>query len=517
MVHYRILCFQNKGRTRAGHLFQLLEKQVGKITSCWSFGRLVVFLGLVGILSPQSSFGSFSEAPELQVRLKTRLASYRSKPGDRFECVVLTDWVVNDRVVIPEGATVHGRVGRVTSVGIGVRHERARMELAFEDFVTPDGQSFPLYAKLSAIDNAREEVTGQGVIRGVVAAEQPNELIFGWWSSPSLPMLSRTLVGLTGVSHLLTSALSLGPAGAGGLLALRLTLMRFPEPEIQYSSGTDLRLRVNAAEQRGIGEVPALPLTATEEVAEWLGKEPFGIDRRDNRPVGDIVNVAFLGSREQVTQAFTAAGWVQADAPTRRTKKQAYYAYNAMRAYATAPVSPLLYKGTLPEMVFEKSLNTITKRHHIRIWYTGVVDGRELWMGAATHDTGGTFSVHSFKFTHKIDPNVDDERDKVAVDLHFAGCVDPIMQVERPAAAAEGLDRRIITDGVAKVLALNDCQTTAAASDELPKPGNPVSRLTRRMILQARNHVERENPYYWTYQFVKRSLHHSNAQALTNN
>jgi hypothetical protein len=37
------------------------------------------------------------------------------------------------------------------------------------------------------------------------------------------------------------------------------------------------------------------------------------------------------------------------------------------------------------------------------------------------------------------------------------------------------------------------------------------------MILQARNHVERENPYYWTYQAVKHSLHHANAQALTNN
>ena len=84
-----------------------------------------------------------------------------------------------------------------------------------------------------------------------------------------------------------------------------------------------------------------------------------------------------------------------------------------MRAYANAPVSSLFYKGMLPEIVFEKSLNTITKRHHVRVWYAGVVDGHELWLGAATHDIGGTFNPHYFKFTHKIDPNVDDERDKI--------------------------------------------------------------------------------------------------------
>ncbi len=467
---------------------------------------LLIVLTITGILAPHFAFCSSPESPSLQVRLKTRLTSYRSKVGDPFECVVLSPWVKDDRVVIPEGATVHGHVGRVTPVGLGVRHERARMDLVFEDFLAADGRSFPLHAKLSSIDNAREQVTPQGAIRGVVAADQPNELVFGWWSSPSLPMLSRTMMGFTGVSHIISSALSLGPAGEGGMLALRLTLFRFPEPEIQYPPGTDMRLEVNAAEQQGVNEIPADPLPAPDAVAEWLRKEPFAIDRRDNRPVADIVNVAFLGSREQLTQAFTAAGWSKADPPTSKTKKRAYFAFNAMRAYATAPVSALLYKGTLPEVVFEKSLNTITKRHHIRIWYAGVVDGRELWLGAATHDTGGAFNFRSFKFTHKIDPNIDDERDKVATDLRFAGCVDPAMRVDRPLAASGGPEHLGLTDGAATVLSVNDCQAVDVPVDDAPKPGNAMSRLTRRMILQARNHVERENPYYWTYQFVKHTF-----------
>jgi LssY-like putative type I secretion system component LssY len=450
-------------------------------------------------------------AAELQVRLKTRLTSYRTKVGDRFECVVLSPWVENDRVVIPQGATVHGHIAHVTSVGLGLRHERAKLDLVFEDFITSDGRTFPLYAKLSAVDNAREQVTAQGAVRGVIAAGQPDQLVFGVWSSPSLQMLSRSVVGLTGVSHMISSALAMGPAGAGGVLALRLTLFRFPEPEIQYAPGTDMRLQVDQTKQQGVNEIADVPQAAPEGVAEWIGKEPFAIDRRDSRPVSDIVNMAFLGSREQLTRAFAAAGWAEADPPSRKTRTRALYAFNAMRAYATAPVSALLYKGTLPELVFEKSLNTITKRHHIRVWYAGVVDGRELWLGAATHDTGAAFNLHSFRFTHAIDQNIDDERDKVTTDLRFAGCVDSEMRVDRPAAASALPDSRTFTDGAATVLSMTDCQASDAPIDATLKPGNRLSRLARRMILEARNHVERENLYYWTYQLIKRAHNHSSS------
>jgi len=476
--------------------------------------RLFIFSVLailsLSLFSPGARCSSFN-SPGLQVRLKTRLTSYRAKAGDRFECVVLSSWIENNQVLIPQGAKVRGHIGRATSVGLGVRHERARLDLVFDDFVTADGQTFPLYAKLSAVDNAREQVTAQGAVRGVIAASQPDELIFGVWSAPSLQMLSRSLMGLTGVSHMISSALSLGPAGAGGMLALRLTLFRFPEPEIQYPPGTDMRLEVDHAKQQGVNEIPDLPQAAPEAVTEWIDKEPFGIDRRDSRPVGDIVNLAFLGSREQLTHAFAAAGWAEADPASRKTKTQALYAFNAMRAYATAPVSALLYKGTLPELVFEKSLNTITKRHHIRVWYAGVVDGRELWLGAATHDTGASFSLHSFAFTHKIDQNIDDERDKVATDLRFAGCIDSEMRVDRPAAASGVLEGGTLTDGAATVLSMADCQASDAPVEAAPKPGNGFSRLTRRMILEARNHVERENLYYWTYQLVKRAHNHASS------
>ncbi len=467
---------------------------------------LSAVLSIVASLLPPCTYASSND--EVEVRLKTPITSYRTKLGQPFECVVLRPWVSNGVVIIPQGAIVHGHLGHVTSVGLGLVHERAQMELLFDDFVTADGRTFPLKAQLLSVDNAREGLSKSGAIRGVVAANQPNELYFGWWHSPSFSMISRSLIGLTGISHQIASLFSLGPAGAGGLLALRLALFRFPEPEIQYSPGADIRLKVNAALQQGVQEAPVVPLPAPEGVAEWLRKEPFGVDRRDNRPVGDIVNLAFLGSRQQLEHSFSGAGWVKADPPTGKKKRQAYYAFNAMRAYANAPVSALFYKGMLPELVFEKSLNTVVKRHHIRVWYAGVVDGKELWLGAATHDVGGTFNPHYFRFTHKIDPNVDDERDKIVTDLRFAGCADPEMRVDRPTAASNGLDRDSITDGAASVLSLTDCEVSNAPPFVMDKPGNFVSRLARRLILEARNHVERENPYYWTVQLLMHERRH---------
>ncbi len=497
-------------------MFQLLKTRFCETVSphdrlpCRTSACILAFLLNFALTAYTRSLPAPAALPataNIEVRLTTPLTSYRTKPGTPFECVVIRSFISNDEIVIPQGATVHGHVVKATSVGLGIRHERASLDLAFDDFTTTDGRTFPLHATLIGVDNSREHVKA-GHIKGVIAANQPNQLCFGFWHSPSMQMFSRSLIGLTGLSHQIASALSLGPAGAGGLLALRFALFRFPEPEIQYAPGADLLLSVNPNLQKGVQQ-PATPVaSAPEAVSDWLRNEPFGIDRRDNRPIGDIVNVAFLGSRQQLENAFGAAGWEKADPPTGKTKKHTYFAFNAMRAYANQPVSSLFYKGMLPELVFEKSLNTVTKRHHIRVWYAGVVDGHELWLGAATHDTGGTFNPHIFRFTHKIDPNVDNERDKIVTDMTFAGCSEPAMRVDRPSAASNGLDRASISDGSASVLSLTDCQPNDAAPYVFDKPLNPMTRLVRRMVLEARNHVERENFYYWAYQGIIRAHGH---------
>jgi hypothetical protein len=53
--------------------------------------------------------------------------------------------------------------------------------------------------------------------------------------------------------------------------------------------------------------------------------------------------------------------------------------------YSSAHVSSLLLDGKQPDLVFQKSLDTFAKRHHVRIWKkTKTYGGREVWVGAAT-------------------------------------------------------------------------------------------------------------------------------------
>jgi len=51
------------------------------------------------------------------------------------------------------------------------------------------------------------------------------------------------------------------------------------------------------------------------------------------------------------------------------------------------------------------------------------VESQELWVGAATHDIGFDRDQRNNGLTHKIDPNVDDERDYVSRSLDETGLV----------------------------------------------------------------------------------------------
>ena len=118
-------------------------------------------------------------------------------------------------------------------------------------------------------------------------------------------------------------------------------------------------------------------------------------------------------------------GWAKAEQRSARSFSREYAAFSSMSGYRTAPVSRLYYRGMLPDLVFQKSLNTVTKRDHIRIWHYGDIDGEDVWLGAATHDSGITFRATAFQFSHRIDPALDVERATVVNDLAFAGCSAP--------------------------------------------------------------------------------------------
>jgi hypothetical protein len=95
--------------------------------------------------------------------------------------------------------------------------------------------------------------------------------------------------------------------------------------------------------------------------------------------------------------------------------------------------------GRPEDLAFQKMLNTFAERHHLRLWRSSLTtsEGREIWLGAATHDVG--WDIRPGVVSHAIDPEIDDERTKVGADLAVTRQVAALRLVTRPNPLSEGL------------------------------------------------------------------------------
>ena len=443
----------------------------------------------------------------MELRLTTPLTSYGSKAGSAFESVVVSSRAVSSgetlgRVFLPPGTIVRGEVRKSQAVGMGIRHERASLELEFKEYQLPSGERFLLDADLRGLDNAREAVTASGAIKGVLAARSPHGYLLGVWHRPSAILFQKSFIGLTGVSGRIFSTLDMGPIGAAAVFGVRVALFRMAEPEIQLPAGTEMRIHLMSVPEAAPFFDPPEELALNSDLSADLAGIAASIYKADGRLENDIINIAFAGSRDELISAFLATGWSQADRWSLKTVQRGFMAYNRQTAFPTAPMSKLYYKNAEPDLAFQKSLDTMSKRHHIRLW-RAELNGEEIWLGAATHDIGVTFREGSF--THKIHPKIDYERGKIVADLAFNGCIEGTGYVDRPALKRGVSDSGlIVTDGRLAVVPLrpacssrDDFALRAGFIKRAPRSG--PSGLARRLVLEGRNYVFRNNVYYMVY------------------
>ena len=139
---------------------------------------------------------------------------------------------------------------------------------------------------------------------------------------------------------------------------------------------------------------------------------------------GDAVNVAFVGSDEELHRAMAVAGWFPADPITLKTSARLVADVLGRKPYPDAPVSNLYLWGRVQDLAFEQPVgNSPKQRHHVRFWRSlEVDDNREpLWLGAATYDVRVEISRTTGGITHRIAPDIDGERDKLIRDTGIAG------------------------------------------------------------------------------------------------
>ncbi len=333
-----------------------------------------------------------------------------AQAGDKVAAVVVAPVLIGDRVLLPQGARVSGSVKSATPAKPDAR---AELLLEFTEVTLPEGSKLPLSAKIAGLDNARESVTGEGLIQGILATETLTARM-----DQGLERLGERYAGF-----------------ANFLGAIKGGVLQKADTEITLESGAELELSLtkalDLADDHPIEKVT--PIEPAAELAALVNALPFQTTAEKPAKPSDVTNLMYIGTREQIEAAFKEAGWAASAELNAVSGLETVRAVAEQRGYKEAPMSTLLLEGRPPELVFQKQYNTFAKRHHLRVFQRPEkFQGREVWVCAATHDTGIDFSPENRTFIHKIDSQIDHERAKVVFDLMFADKVQAVALVERP-------------------------------------------------------------------------------------
>jgi len=156
-----------------------------------------------------------------------------------------------------------------------------------------------------------------------------------------------------------------------------------------------------------------------------FAKIPRRIGDKEGNP-GDMVNFLIIGNEDEMKKVFTTAGWVKVDADVKSTVLAGALASFSKESYLTMPMSPLYLFDRQQDYgwAHAEPITVVASRNHLRVWKAPfAVNGQMLWVGAATHDIGFEKDQRNNGLTHKIDPNIDLERDYVEKTLSSTGLV----------------------------------------------------------------------------------------------
>ncbi len=263
---------------------------------------------------------------------------------------------------------------------------------------------------------------------------------------------------------------------AGGAIAVWLAWLTFQEGVIP---GWQLLLLIVFWAMVAYLVLPRLHRILT---SIYLPDYFIGRTRTADGLLGDPVNLALRGSEAQVHHAMVAAGWTRADELDLASGWGIVANTVRRRSYPSAPVSPLFLFRRRQDFTYQQEVaGSPSRRHHVRFWRCP--DGWLLpggvavdWLAAGTYDRSVGLSLFTFQVTHKIDAQVDVERDHIVATVVGA---EPAVTHSVIDDFATGYHSRngggdlIVTDGDLPIL---DVSAVAAGADVVPEAGKPVNR-----------------------------------------
>jgi hypothetical protein len=403
----------------------------------------------------KSMKADLSPGQTISIRLNGPVYSEHSRTGDPVEGTVTYPLCKDgENITCPDGQLVVAPGTKVQATILFAqkapnKYSRPRLVLDFSNIIHADGTRSTLYARVIDVDNARETVRNNEII-GIV---QPH----------ASTKTGYVLAGL-GMINPIAGYTIKGVSAVYGLSLRR---------EILFPAGTDVQVQIVRPSMLKTKDTwSGWPVLQVDDKLQSIVKAaPIRVYTKDNKP-SDLTNLMFIGSKQQLEAAFQEAGWFETDSLSMGSALKTVGATIRSSGYSQAPVSLLTVNGRPPDLVFQKALDTFAKRHHIRIWKEpGTWQGRDVWIGAATHDIDISKARANTKWGHRIDPHVDREREWIETDLLYAGTATSYTLVDRPHVpkkAANATGDVITTDGQ---LAIIEVGTT---KPNILNPATPV-------------------------------------------
>jgi hypothetical protein len=208
--------------------------------------------------------------------------------------------------------------------------------------------------------------------------------------------------------------------------------------------------------------------------ASLFSKIPRRIADKAGDP-GDMVNFLIIGSEAAMQKVFTTAGWVKVDADVKDTFLHGLLESMSKESYLTMPMSPLYLFGRQQDYgwAHAEPIQVVASRNHLRVWKAPFqVNGQMVWVGAATHDIGFEKDQRNNGLTHKIDPDIDLERNYVEKTLTSTGLVtevshylpdDPMKEAKTATGGS------FHSDGHVLILKLNNSAANLSAGATKPQ------------------------------------------------
>ncbi|WP_434528525.1 LssY C-terminal domain-containing protein [Vibrio sp. K4] len=186
---------------------------------------------------------------------------------------------------------------------------------------------------------------------------------------------------------------------------------------------------------------------------------------RSNVFDAQAVNLVYVG--ESPRTLMQELGWLENQTFSRNDIELSDYV--SLLKQKLPPVSDLFWNGKPQAMAFQEP-GSLLKRSHIRWWQAGheASSNQSVWVGAISYDDGLKLAHYSGIVTmlHRIDPNVDSERDRLAnqIEMSHLALVGELHSLAQPVAMDNKHD--YYSDG--NVLLISESSLALNVPNQLP-------------------------------------------------